>query len=423
MTCDEAQKLINARIDGEISASDAERLREHMACCKLCQDECRDIAATHGMLQSVLASHSTAATRVADRAVTQLHGAARNRRRLPWWSLIPAMAAGFAIAWFVLRPAENKSPLVLTTTQTIGHLAVASGPVECRRPIDQAWFPLPQGAKLVPGTQLRTGGGVRCEVELAHNSTVRLNENTEITLLSSRHFDLKSGRAWSSMEQAAPEPFQASAASVIFTVEDSQHDPQGTYASVPALLAPVRFDLQAQPNRAKLTVLEGSVTANTGSSQTTINSGQQLLCPDGHLDRPKPIDDLASATSWGLGDHSVLPLIRYIESERSAGQEFKRAEAAQIVADVATPRNIPELLGLLGDENGDVRAAAAAALQRLTGQTLGRTPQKWHDDSLFLCQPSQQAWQHWWQLNHDNFPGAATQPTVVVKKSEPLKKG
>jgi hypothetical protein len=373
------------------------------------------------------------------------------------------MAAGFAIAWFVLRPAENKSPLVLTTTQTIGHLAVASGPVEYRRPIDQAWFPLPQGAKLVPGTQLRTGGGVRCEVELAHNSTVRLNENTEITLLSSRHFDLKSGRAWSSMEQAAPEPFQASAASVIFTVEDSQHDPQGTYASVPALLAPVRFDLQAQPNRAKLTVLEGSVTANTGSSQTTINSGQQLLCPDGHLDRPKPIDDLASATSWvdeilvlkgrdnpelnhriddllaqigatkmdflyeqeirGLGDHSVLPLIRYIESERSAGQEFKRAEAAQIVADVATPRNIPELLGLLGDENGDVRAAAAAALQRLTGQTLGRTPQKWHDDSLFLCQPSQQAWQHWWQLNHDNFPGAATQPTVVVKKSEPLKKG
>ena len=125
----------------------------------------------------------------------------------------------------------------------------------------------------------------------------------------------------------------------------------------------------------------------------------------------------------GLGDHCVLPLIRYIESDRSAGQEFKRTEAAQIVADVATPRDIPDLLGLLNDENGDVRAAAATALQRLTGQTLDRPPQKWRDDSLFLCQPTQQAWQHWWQLNHNNFPGAATQPTVVVKKSVPLQKG
>ena len=298
MTCDEAQNLINAQIDGEISASDSERLREHLASCETCPRALRDITATDGILQNVFASNTAAADRVAGKVLTELRPIPKSRRFVPWWSLIPAVAAGFAIAWFVLRPVENKSSLALNTAQTIGHLTVASGPVECRRPIDQAWFPLPQGAKLVPGTQLRTGAGVRCEVELTHSSTVRLNENTEIALLSPRRFDLKSGRAWSLMEQPAEEPFQVSADSVMFTAYDSQARTYRVASRVLPFAGPVRFDLQATANQAKLTVLEGSVTADAGSSQTTIESGAQLVCPDGHLGDPKLVADLASATSW-----------------------------------------------------------------------------------------------------------------------------
>src|SRR5579862_5324941 len=48
-----------------------------------------------------------------------------------------------------------------------------------------------------------------------------------------------------------------------------------------------------------------------------------------------------------LGDHCVLPLTRYIESARSAGQTARRRSAAGIVADSAQPWCIPYLIELL----------------------------------------------------------------------------
>jgi hypothetical protein len=47
-----------------------------------------------------------------------------------------------------------------------------------------------------------------------------------------------------------------------------------------------------------------------------------------------------------LGDHCVLPLTRYIQSERSRGpgRQSKRASAARILADLPQPWSIPDLL-------------------------------------------------------------------------------
>jgi hypothetical protein len=226
---------------------------------------------------------------------------------------------------------------------------------------------------------------------------------------------------------------------------------------------PVEFDIDVNAGQPKLVVFQGRVDTTLNSRLAVAGVGQQLLCSDGHIDQSKPEADLASAMAWmdqililkgrdnpelnrriddlfaqigatkidfmyedeirGLGDHCVLPLVRYIESVRSASQEYKRALAAKIVSDVAQPWAIPELLQLLDDRNGDVRASAATALQRLTGQTLGRSPQAWHDDSPLLCEPTEQAWQQWWQSNREKFPGASTQPTVIVKKPQLMQKG
>jgi len=334
-----------------------------------------------------------------------------------------------------IHPHVNQAVLATHPTThpaAVAHLTLATGEVECRPGDGPAWSVLPTGGAVPAGTRLRTGPAVRCEFRLNDGSEVRLDENTELTLASPSRFDLASGQAWSSVaHRGAPaaRPFEAVAHAVTFTALGTQ------------------FDLRSQPAEVTLTVAEGSVRVAGGSSEVVVPAGQQLTCPDGHLGDPKPVRDLALATRWlneilvmkgrddpelarrlddlfahigeakmsflyedevrALGDHCVVPLTRYIQSSRSAGQEAKRATAARIVADVAPPWAIPDLLKLLNDDNGEVRSAAARALGRLTGQTMGRSPEQWREDTRFECEPSVNAWQKWWQENRERYPGVA----------------
>jgi hypothetical protein len=127
-----------------------------------------------------------------------------------------------------------------------------------------------------------------------------------------------------------------------------------------------------------------------------------------------------------LGDHCIIPLVRYIQSDRSKatqGDEMKRREAARIVGDVATTWAIPELINLLADHDGDVRYPAAAALQRLTGQTLNRRPEQWRDQSLMTCTPTIDQWHKWWEQNKSHFPGADPDALQPLNLPIPKDKG
>jgi ferric-dicitrate binding protein FerR (iron transport regulator) len=467
MTCDEAINLINARLDGEIARADAVALQEHLASCADCRNEAKAVATQDVKLRDSFASHQAAAKRVADRVVAELHRKPKIRRIAPWWSLAVSMAAGFAIAWMVLRPWQHAPPIAVrpatSPVQVVGHLTVASGPVECLRPADRAWFTLPTGGAIVAGSQLRTGPGVRCELQIDDGPELRLNENTQIALASGRRFDLISGEAWSTADDQATETFEAGAAAVTFTCPGTQSNQGEGNGTSLIVIHPGQIDVNAESRQTKMISLKGSVRANASGQEKIVGAGSELSCSDGQLGQMRPVENLVSATSWlneililkgrdnpeldrriddllaqigatkidfmyedeirGLGDHCVIPLVRYIKSDRSNGQEAKRATAAKIVSDVASPWAIPELLHLLNDRNGDVRASAATALQRLTGQTLGRSPQAWRDDSPLLCEPTEQAWQQWWQSNREKFPGASTQPTIIVKKPQMLQKG
>lgn len=467
MTCDEALNLINARMDGEIAPADAMRLETHLADCADCRNEAEAVAAQDVKLREGFVLHHAAANRMADRVVAQLHHKPIIRRIAPWWSLIASAAAGFAIAWMVLRPGQHAPPIAVgpatSPVQVAGHLTVASGPVECLRSVDRAWFALPAGGEIVAGSQLRTGPSVRCELHMDDGSEVRLNENTQIAVASDRRFDLISGEAWSTVADKAAEPFEAVVGAVTCTCPGTQSNQgEGNETSL-LIIHPEQFDVKAERGQTKMISLKGSVRANASGQEKIVGAGSELSCSDGHLGQMQPVENLVSATSWlneilvlkgrdnpelvhriddllaqigatkidfmyedeirGLGDHCVIPLVRYLESDRSNGQEAKRATAAKIVSDVAPPWAIPELLHLLNDSNGDVRASAATALQRLTGQTLGRSPQAWHDDSPLLCEPTEQAWQQWWQNNREKFPGVSTQPIVIVKKPQLMQKG
>jgi hypothetical protein len=110
-----------------------------------------------------------------------------------------------------------------------------------------------------------------------------------------------------------------------------------------------------------------------------------------------------------LGDHCALPLTRFIQSDRSLNNENKRVRAAQILSDIAQPWCIPELIGLLGDDDGRIREFAARALLRLTGQTHGRSPESWRSVPLVGCENTIENWRKWWDENRHRYPGVGTQ--------------
>ena len=441
MNCDDALNLINARNDGEIDRDDAVRLDAHLGACATCRAELEVVSSQHAKLREAFRSHRSLARGVADRVVEHLPRRPKRRVRAGWWSTIASAAAGFLVAWAIFHD-KGVVPVVSHPAQEIAHLTLATGEVECQPTGQSTWSVLPTGARVTAGTRLRTGDGVRCEFRTIDGSEIRLDEKTEIALQSARRFELAGGQAWSSVAHQASQPFEAVASTVTFTALGTQ------------------FDLRTKPDETSLTVVEGSVRADGGGKTVVVEHGKQFVCAPGRLGNPRPVENLAMATRWvneilvlkgrddpelnrriddlfaqigdqkmsfmyeeevrALGDHCVIPLVRYLQSDRSTGHDAKRVLAAKIVADVAPPWAIPELMALLNDENGEVRESAATALKRLTGQDQGRSPAKWREDSVYACSPSSDAWQKWWARNKGRYPGAGE---VVSKKVEPLKKG
>jgi len=113
------------------------------------------------------------------------------------------------------------------------------------------------------------------------------------------------------------------------------------------------------------------------------------------------VSELYDEEIRSLGDHCLIPLSRYLQSSRSSGAEpvetERRRRAARIVSDLAKSDFIPELIQLLSNPDPEVRASIAGALQRLTGENQGVTPQQWRGGAD--PHGPQAAWQAWWEAN------------------------
>jgi hypothetical protein len=332
----------------------------------------------------------------------------------------------------------------------VGHLSLATGSVVFRCPGDSDWSAMPTGGAIAAGTCVKTGDDVRCEIVTTDGSQIRLNANSEVVVQEPRKFQLASGEAWSTVAHAAQmQPFCATASDATFTALGTQ------------------FDLSmAKPRKVTLTVAEGKVKVDLAGGAATVDAGERLAVAEGRLGEKQTANDLAVATRWvneilvmkgrddpelakrvddlfaqigqqkmsfmyeeeirALGDHCVIPLVRYIESDRSKGDAPKRVEAAKIVSDVAPPWAIGELIGLLSDKDGEVRYYAAVALRRLTGRDMERTPEQWKTDPWYACASSAETWKKWWDKNRERFPGAPAgtgKESPVVKERAPLQKG
>jgi hypothetical protein len=102
------------------------------------------------------------------------------------------------------------------------------------------------------------------------------------------------------------------------------------------------------------------------------------------------------------GGDCAKTLARHIQTCRSA-ERAERVWAARILSDVAERSCIPDLIALVGDEDGDVCRYAADALTRLTGRPHCADVGEPGADAPSPCASCQQTWHSWWQANREQY--------------------
>ncbi|MCZ6793177.1 MAG: FecR domain-containing protein [Planctomycetota bacterium] len=421
MDCEAYWNLISARLDGEIRPEEKAQLESHLPDCATCRAVSDAFVQQDQGLRQAFAPRSAAVRRVADAALRQLPGSrpsgGRRRSRV---SLLVAGAAGFAAAWLVAFlsglvefPVSGERGASAPTGLA---LALAIDPVEVKRPGGAAWEKLAPGDLIPAGARLRTGPASLAELRGTDGSTIRLNRSTEILVVGPRRYELARGQWWSEVARG-----------------DTPFEVQLENAVVAAL--GTRFDIAHEDGDTVVRVLAGATRVSVEGSAHIIRGGEMArISPAGALTRRR-IDSIALASGWvhellvlkgeendelagrleellasigrakmsklyedeirALGTSCVRPLLSYVRSTRSLARPGERAHAAHIACDLAPKSAIRELIQLLADHQGDVRAAAARALERLTGIDRGLSEEDWKGHDWQRCEAGYVEWLAW----------------------------
>ena len=344
----------------------------------------------------------------------------------------------------------KKEPSPEPTTQapqkSLTRIVFAKGAIEMLPLGSDAWRALATGGIVEPGTRVRTDSTGRCEFRTPDGSEVRLNGNTELVFHTNRALELAQGQVWSNVaEDEDPYEIQVPSADVKVTALGTQ------------------FDLACTALATVLTVAQGTTRVEGKAGQEIVQFGEQAKIVGGTVAERHRIHDLVVATSWiheilvlkghdneelakrmddmlaqignakmsfmyekeilQLGDHCVLPLTRFIQSEQSKEDKRKRANAARILAKIARPWSVEDLIKLLADDDREVRFHAAKALERLTdGQTQGLSADQWRDVTDETQSAALERWRVWWGENKDQFPTApfSIEPIAKDKPDESI---
>ena len=387
-------------------------------------------------------------------------------RRVDWKSLVLALVVGFVLALAIFPPRSQHStpesfgPIALPDKQNSDHeqspggqspkgivqpmgdsriatLVARTGEVE----FDSAsggWCVAPLANFSCPtDSKVRTAKGASCELVTSDGAVIRMDGETEVRLRSPREVELQKGQVFCrSANDGTIEVFSCGPAA---SPQSSGKNLWSAAGSGSGFLTAISSDGAGQV----MSAAGASVDVKTASGRHELKSGQNASIVNGEVDVSSPADDIVLATSWihplltqkghddpelshrvdellarigrskmsmlyereirSLGEHCVLPLIRYVQSPISQIEPGRRASAMSIVADLAPTILISELLPLLRDESPEVRYQTAKALFRLTSETQGRSPDDWRNP-VAPSDAAIEAWSTWWDRNRDRYP-------------------
>jgi hypothetical protein len=381
----------------------------------------------------------------------------------PWISLGLALAVGFLLALLVFPPWKSPRgapdfretpreglagmpppPPVTMPVVAVARLVLATGPegVEYDDASRGAWQSVAGLPHFVCPSEgsVRTNENVRCELETSAGCVVRMNSGTEVVFHSAGCVELKRGEIWCrSTPQAPLEVLPSSTATVI-----EKAAPKGAVSkwSCTASDATCLLCVTDTGDKVRVTAAAGNVSVKAREKSLLLEPSETATITREHIDRDRSSDRLLAA-SWmqpllirkghadrelaervgdllarigesehaelyeaeirSLGEYGVLPLLKFVESPASSTAGERRRVAMQIVSDLAPLWAIGDLIGLLQHTDADVRFLSATALQRLTAQTQGVTPENWRGNRA-EWEPALAAWQTWWTNNRTRDP-------------------
>lgn len=421
MDRERSEEMLNARLDRELTPEEEAELQAYLA--DHPSETPEALAALDHDLRDAFGPQREAAARVAARTVNALHvrGAPTRVRLVLTVGL--AAAAGFLLATLLFYPGKQVRTSPEVRVAGIARLTLATGPVEIMAKGARGWKRMAVGDWLEAGTDVRSGEGVRCEFVSTDKSEVRLNEKTRARFDGERSLDLSEGELWSRVQPG----------DVKFAVQV----PGG---SVTAL--GTRFNVRSSADTTVVTGIDGRTRVRGREGEQVLDAAERVEIKNGTVGQKRRVWDLALSTRWineilmlkgrddpelrdkvhrvlaligqtkmehlleeeirSFGDHCVLPLAYYVQSEESRGKTRQRHKAARILADIAPHWAIPELIHILQDEDGVVRGHAASGLERLTARDFGCSPRAWRETE---GRPeSLKQWREWWQKNRSRYP-------------------
>ena len=366
-----------------------------------------------------------------------------------------AIAASVVLATvlFIPRPKEPVArPTFASAAPPVAQVSLSTGDVfTCPSHSTDAWRPVSPGASLAGGDRVRTGPSARVELRLADGSQVRLNGGTEARLDPGRSVELKQGQLWSAVPPGS-QPLLVTAPREAGGTITATNTPGGQldFACAPAgpvvtaIHGPARVtdgrgtETQVPPGTA-MTFVAG-VAAGAGAPGDPLLAMRWLddllmlkgrddpermarvnellsrakleaaaapagstpagsMPPAAAPSAPGPVEQLIRSQ----GDRWTDSLACHVRSPDSLADRATRVAAARLLADLAPPSAIPDLIALLPDRDGEVRFFAAKALHRLTGQNLGRTPEQCATDPADEAEQTHKQWQAWWEQNQARY--------------------
>lgn len=465
MDCESAQNLISARTDRELDDDQQMSLDAHLAGCAECRDAADALQTQDALLLRAFRGARNRASAVAERTISELHeeSAVHNvvpsPRRQNWVSLLLAVAIGFLFAVVIFQPWNPKGQIssngvvVRPKSQapvSVAQVVVATGIVEVKDESASDWSVADLQVLQCPtGTSVRTGADARCEFETSVGCVVRLNSQTELKFRSPREVELHSGQLWCSSPQnvtlriITEKQLAPPNESATKTGTAAWNDPT---TSIPSFSCPSNSSMYTSigaDGNVQVTSANGEIEVQTKTERQNLRSGQTAIITGGQLAKSTIRSDPIMATRWihallikkghdneelikrvddllarmgrakmsslyeteirGLGEYSVLPLLRFVQSPFSKTDHTQRISAMRIIADLAPSWAVMELIALLKDESPEIRVLAASALKRLTGETQGRATTEWRKDWA-ECEAAHRSWQLWQQQNLDRFP-------------------
>ena len=474
MQCEEAAELLAARIAVEIDDIRHQELARHLAECAECRRTEREWQRDDRQLNRELSPKKHSADHVARLVVSQLPGdgtivsssrsVARRRQTAGGRGLTIALATavGFLLAAIVFRSGNDNQvagnsfqPVDLQPDPddapqadrpaSLATLVSVTGPIRLRAADSEHWVDIADASAFTcnPSTQIQTGPDSQCEILTSDGCVLRLNTNTRLEFDSSRRVKIQEGQLWCRSDAVEPLEVVAEAGGESLSTEDSlrvYQCPSGASCLV---------DVNQQD--LLLHASTGSVTLVTPAGSHIVDPGQLVrVSPDGVV-QPDRAENALLAAGWmdallirkkhadpdlklrvdallaqigrtkasflyerelrGLGEHCVLPLTRYVQSDLSSQAPGRRLKAMSVLADISPTWNIGNLIELLNDADARIRVLAATTLLRLTGESRGRSPSSWDsvppgDDEV------RDAWNQWWSENQDRYPRLRDSPQL-----------